>query len=210
MRSWAGIRPRTPSSQSLPLTASSASLILAWEKQLGIRSYYWGRQSIGDRVTFFTIKYSLGPGCDLRRTEAAKFRGAARIEYWKPQSAEAFESEVWDLLPWLMSIAGVCSTYLLPSVLHFATQEKRRKGFLCRVVMIPLFILTSSKLFVELIEGARLSIWDAFLFCLLLHSCTFGMYVEIEKMDADMFSLLFHLGIAGYLQTELKWKATRV
>lgn len=36
------------------------------------------------------------------------------------------------------------------------------------------------------------------------------MYVEIEKMDADMFSLLFHLGIAGYLQTELKWKATRV
>lgn len=126
MRSWAGIRPRPPSSQSLPLTASSASLILAWEKQLGIRSYYWGRQSIGDRVTFFTIKYSLGPGCDLRWTQAATFRGAARIEHWKPQSAEAFESEVWDLLPWMMSTAGSAALISRPQC--FTLPLRRRDG----------------------------------------------------------------------------------
>lgn len=38
---------------------------------MGIRSYYWGRQSVGDRVPVSAIMYYLALGCHLRWTQAA-------------------------------------------------------------------------------------------------------------------------------------------
>lgn len=116
---------------------------------MGIRSYYWGRQSIGDRVTVFTIMYYLGLGCDFRWTQAANSEPLLGLNTEKPR-VEQYLSVRFGIyycgFPEMSipEVYGTSSAKLISCPQYFATQERRQESFLCHALMIPLLLTNSS------------------------------------------------------------------
>lgn len=141
---------------------------------------------------------------------SCNFRGTLRIEYWKPQSREAFEFELWDLLLWIprdVHSRGLWDIFL-PSILRQAVEETG-EGFFCHAIVISPFLSTNSRKSIDGInrKGKTSSLEGCFLPPVALLP---GWDVCRHRAGADVFYLGFHLRVAAYFPTELQQKATRV
>ena len=160
-----GLDRRLPALNPLLWLLAQPLLILAWETQLGIKSYYWGRRSIGDRVTVFTIMYDLGLGWDLRGTRAASSETLLGLnsENTGAEKHLSFWFGIYYCGFAEMSVPEVCSTSSAArtSCPQYFTLPLRRRDERVFCAM-PLWFLSfhwaaQAKLFMEPIEGARLS-----------------------------------------------------
>lgn len=121
-----------------------------------------------------------------------KFRGTAGIEYWKPQSGEAFERRsiwVWGLGSLTVdsqrslfqrSTGHLLQHFSLALNIYFTIQEERQEDFLLCHYDSSLLLTNSSKIIYRSnIKGKTFSL--KFFSWLLLHCCVLGMCVKIEE-----------------------------